>query len=171
MRVKSDSCKLEASTISLKTTTSDGRRCIDTKVASIPTETVIAARSLDCVRSSFEESSVAVGGNGPLIARSPAATTLPSSSLCVVDLLTGTDEQQGGRMQPTLPQTAGTADMDMTAVQSMDWFFKKEQIYLLAQFWQQVNSPLSQLFIIIIIIISKIRKAIFGERAEGCDRY
>lgn len=73
-------------------------------------------------------------------------------------------------MQPTLPQTAGTADMDMTAVQSMDWFFKKEQIYLLAQFWQQVNSPLSQLFIII-IIISKIRKAIFGERAEGCDRY
>lgn len=42
-------------------------------------------------------------------------------------------------MQPTLPQTAGTADMDLTAVQSMDWFFKKEQIYLLAQFWQQVS--------------------------------
>ncbi|XP_055857058.1 homeobox protein cut isoform X2 [Episyrphus balteatus] len=40
-------------------------------------------------------------------------------------------------MQPTLPQTAGTADMDLTAVQSMDWLFKKERIYLLAQFWQQ----------------------------------
>lgn len=44
------------------------------------------------------------------------------------------------RMQPTLPQAAGTADMDLTAVQSInDWFFKKEQIYLLAQFWQQVS--------------------------------
>lgn len=43
-------------------------------------------------------------------------------------------------MQPTLPQAAGTADMDLTAVQSInDWFFKKEQIYLLAQFWQQVS--------------------------------
>jgi len=43
-------------------------------------------------------------------------------------------------MQPTLPQAAGTADMDLTAVQSInDWFFKKEQIYLLAQFWQQVR--------------------------------
>lgn len=49
------------------------------------------------------------------------------------------------RMQPTLPQAAGTADMDLTAVQSInDWFFKKEQIYLLAQFWQQVSEgPLS----------------------------
>lgn len=48
-------------------------------------------------------------------------------------------------MQPTLPQAAGTADMDLTAVQSInDWFFKKEQIYLLAQFWQQVSEgPLS----------------------------
>lgn len=57
------------------------------------------------------------------------------------------------RMQPTLPQAAGTADMDLTAVQSInDWFFKKEQIYLLAQFWQQVSegpqsphSPINQL--------------------------
>lgn len=48
--------------------------------------------------------------------------------------------QESPRMQPTLPQAAGTADMDLTAVQSInDWFFKKEQIYLLAQFWQQVR--------------------------------
>ncbi|XP_017490740.1 PREDICTED: homeobox protein cut isoform X2 [Rhagoletis zephyria] len=40
-------------------------------------------------------------------------------------------------MQPQVPQAAGTADMDLTAVQSMDWFFKKEQFYLLAQFLQQ----------------------------------
>ncbi|XP_055388823.1 homeobox protein cut-like isoform X2 [Condylostylus longicornis] len=41
-------------------------------------------------------------------------------------------------MQPSSPQTnGGTADMDLTAVQSMDWFLKKERIYLLAQFWQQ----------------------------------
>lgn len=43
-------------------------------------------------------------------------------------------------MQPTVPQSAGAADMDLPAVQSMDWLFKKERIYLLAQFWQQVNS-------------------------------
>lgn len=41
-------------------------------------------------------------------------------------------------MQPTVPQSAGAADMDLPAVQSMDWLFKKERIYLLAQFWQQV---------------------------------
>lgn len=47
---------------------------------------------------------------------------------------------QPSRMQPTLPQSAGAADMDLPAVQSMDWLFKKERIYLLAQFWQQVNT-------------------------------
>jgi len=30
--------------------------------------------------------------------------------------------------------------MDVQAMQSMDWLFKKERIYLLAQFWQQVNT-------------------------------
>ena len=52
--------------------------------------------------------------------------------------------QQLGRMQPTLPpQSTGPADMDSCAnpIQSMDWLYKKERIYLLAQFWQQV-SPL-----------------------------
>lgn len=48
--------------------------------------------------------------------------------------------KQTSRMQPTVPQSAGAADMDLPAVQSMDWLFKKERIYLLAQFWQQVNS-------------------------------
>lgn len=43
-------------------------------------------------------------------------------------------------MQPTLPQSTGAADMDLPAVQSMDWLFKKERIYLLAQFWQQVST-------------------------------
>ncbi|KAG5894191.1 hypothetical protein JTB14_037755 [Gonioctena quinquepunctata] len=42
-------------------------------------------------------------------------------------------------MQPTaaanLPPPGG--DMDMQTMQSMDWLFKKERIYLLAQFWQQ----------------------------------
>lgn len=27
-------------------------------------------------------------------------------------------------------------------MQSMDWLFKKERIYLLAQFWQQVSPPI-----------------------------
>lgn len=47
-------------------------------------------------------------------------------------------------MQPTLPQGtgAGATDMDLPAVQSMDWLFKKERIYLLAQFWQQVRDKI-----------------------------
>lgn len=49
--------------------------------------------------------------------------------------------KQTSRMQPTVPQSAGAADMDLPAVQSMDWLFKKERIYLLAQFWQQVIIP------------------------------
>lgn len=54
-------------------------------------------------------------------------------------------------MQPTaaLPaQNAGAAaEMgdDLPAVQSMDWLFKKERIYLLAQFWQQVRPDGPQL--------------------------
>uniref|UniRef100_A0A182VW46 Uncharacterized protein n=1 Tax=Anopheles minimus TaxID=112268 RepID=A0A182VW46_9DIPT len=40
-------------------------------------------------------------------------------------------------MQPTIPQSTGGSDMDLPAVQPMDWLFKKERIYLLAQFWQQ----------------------------------
>lgn len=54
--------------------------------------------------------------------------------------LEGVASKQPNRMQPTLPQSAGAADMDLPAVQSMDWLFKKERIYLLAQFWQQVNN-------------------------------
>lgn len=45
-------------------------------------------------------------------------------------------------IQSALP-LAGTdsddIDMDSLPVQSMDWLFKKERIYLLAQFWQQVS--------------------------------
>ncbi|XP_055698628.1 homeobox protein cut isoform X7 [Phlebotomus papatasi] len=40
-------------------------------------------------------------------------------------------------MQPTLPQSTGAADMDLPSVQSVEWLFKKERMYLLAQFWQQ----------------------------------
>lgn len=46
-------------------------------------------------------------------------------------------------MQPTaaatLPTPPPLAEMDLQAMQSMDWLFKKERIYLLAQFWQQVS--------------------------------
>ncbi|XP_055677752.1 homeobox protein cut isoform X9 [Lutzomyia longipalpis] len=40
-------------------------------------------------------------------------------------------------MQPTVPQSTGAADMDLPSVQSVEWLFKKERMYLLAQFWQQ----------------------------------
>ena len=45
-------------------------------------------------------------------------------------------------MQPTLPP-ASTDDMDSLPIQSMDWLFKKERIYLLAQFWQQVSQVIN----------------------------
>ena len=66
-------------------------------------------------------------------------TTTTTSAVETPANLQQSFESISPRMQPTLPQTAGTADMDLTAVQSTDWFFKKEQIYLLAQFWQQVS--------------------------------
>uniref|UniRef100_A0A1B0FCZ7 Uncharacterized protein n=1 Tax=Glossina morsitans morsitans TaxID=37546 RepID=A0A1B0FCZ7_GLOMM len=82
-------------------------------------------------------SSVSVStGAATLSAASPGSVT-SASQLQLALLDSKTEENHSSRMQPTLPQTAGTADMDLTAVQSMDWFFKKEQIYLLAQFWQQ----------------------------------
>lgn len=47
-----------------------------------------------------------------------------------------------GLMQPStaavLPPPNTQDNMDLQAMQSMDWLFKKERIYLLAQFWQQV---------------------------------
>lgn len=56
----------------------------------------------------------------------------------LVGLEGGTSRQQA-RMQPTLPQSTGAADMDLPSVQSVEWLFKKERMYLLAQFWQQVR--------------------------------
>jgi hypothetical protein len=57
-------------------------------------------------------------------------------------------------MQPTLPQNTGAGDMDLSAVQSMDWLFKKERIYLLAQFWQQVSDLLYIFFLNLQIIVN-----------------
>ncbi|KAH0557296.1 hypothetical protein KQX54_002885 [Cotesia glomerata] len=40
----------------------------------------------------------------------------------------------------TMQASAAEANtLDLQAMQSMDWLFKKERIFLLAQFWQQVN--------------------------------
>lgn len=49
-------------------------------------------------------------------------------------------EQEQLRMQPSATASIPpSADMDIQTMQSMDWLFKKERIYLLAQFWQQVS--------------------------------
>lgn len=54
------------------------------------------------------------------------------------------DLEERVRMQPTATASIPPpADMDLQTMQSMDWLFKKERIYLLAQFWQQVSNPLS----------------------------
>lgn len=43
-------------------------------------------------------------------------------------------------MQPSATASIPpSGEMDIQAMQSMDWLFKKERIYLLAQFWQQVS--------------------------------
>lgn len=63
----------------------------------------------------------------------------PTSAITVTSADDAIDA--AARMQPTLPtQTnAGSADMDLPAVQSMDWLFKKDKLLLLTQFWQQVS--------------------------------
>ncbi|KAK9887305.1 hypothetical protein WA026_021615 [Henosepilachna vigintioctopunctata] len=44
------------------------------------------------------------------------------------------------RMQPSATASIPPpGEMDLQPIQSMDWLFKKERIYLLAQFWQQVS--------------------------------
>lgn len=53
------------------------------------------------------------------------------------------DLEERVRMQPTATASIPPpADMDLQTMQSMDWLFKKERIYLLAQFWQQVSTSL-----------------------------
>lgn len=61
-------------------------------------------------------------------------------------------QSTSARMQPTLPQSGGpppivTSDMDLPAVQSMDWLLKKERFYILAKFWEQVCKNILLLFI------------------------
>uniref|UniRef100_A0A336KLV0 CSON012271 protein n=1 Tax=Culicoides sonorensis TaxID=179676 RepID=A0A336KLV0_CULSO len=48
-------------------------------------------------------------------------------------------------MQPTVPQSGGippvvTSDMDLPAVQSMDWLINKDRFYVLAKLWEQVST-------------------------------
>ena len=40
----------------------------------------------------------------------------------------------------SMQASAEANSLDIPAMQSMDWLFKKERIYLLAQFWQQVSA-------------------------------
>lgn len=42
----------------------------------------------------------------------------------------------------SMQASAEANSLDLQAMQSMDWLFKKERIYLLAQFWQQVSRQL-----------------------------
>jgi hypothetical protein len=59
-------------------------------------------------------------------------------------------ERQAAKIENSPPNELTTSrsvvnnnqSMDIQAMQSMDWLFKKERIYLLAQFWQQVG-PIS----------------------------
>lgn len=76
---------------------------------------------------------------------------------------TAARQPQTARMQPTLPQSTGAADMDLPAVQPMDWLFKKERIYLLAQFWQQV----SRFFFACLLLLSTY---ICGDQFDMCIR-
>lgn len=39
----------------------------------------------------------------------------------------------------SMQASAEASSLDLQAMQSMEWLFKKERIYLLAQFWQQVS--------------------------------
>lgn len=41
----------------------------------------------------------------------------------------------------TMQASTEPNSLDLQAMQSMDWLFKKERFYLLVQFWQQVSPP------------------------------
>lgn len=49
----------------------------------------------------------------------------------------------------SMQASAEANSLDIQAMQSMDWIFKKERIYLLAQFWQQVSATMMFTFPII----------------------
>lgn len=52
----------------------------------------------------------------------------------------GKSSNPAGFKPGTMQASAAEANsLDLQAMQSMDWLFKKERIYLLAQFWQQVS--------------------------------
>ncbi|RVE51248.1 hypothetical protein evm_004052 [Chilo suppressalis] len=59
----------------------------------------------------------------------------PKEQSSIIDLSAGGDESglsnRGVRTLPAAPEA------EVQAMHSMDWLFKKERIYLLAQFWQQ----------------------------------
>lgn len=95
-------------------------------------------------------------------------TTTPASTVYHANLLAGTSGSvqaallqqplsslspaQVASMQASAPSSSSTGNtpatseatsaFDLQTMQSMEWLFKKERIYLLAQFWQQV-SPLN----------------------------
>ncbi|GJQ81253.1 hypothetical protein Trydic_g20472 [Trypoxylus dichotomus] len=62
-----------------------------------------------------------------------------SSGLASAKISTPLLEESSSHMQPSATASIPPpGEMDIQAMQSMDWLFKKERIYLLAQFWQQV---------------------------------
>lgn len=59
----------------------------------------------------------------------------------------------------SMQASAEANSLDIQAMQSMDWLFKKERIYLLAQFWQQVSARRALRRLVFSVILSSISHA------------
>ena len=69
-----------------------------------------------------------------------AATPVPATAVAPSGLVQGDTAATIPAKDSTTGAGAGAAAGAMYNIQSMDWLFKKERIFLLAQFWQQVSA-------------------------------
>ncbi|KAK0077749.1 hypothetical protein PV325_003488, partial [Microctonus aethiopoides] len=90
--------------------------------------------------------SAPIGGAQLLV--SGSSEDAPTTTVYHANLVTGSNNSlqqssiitslNSAAVFASMQASAEANSLDLQAMQSMDWLFKKERIYLLAQFWQQV---------------------------------
>ncbi|KAK0089577.1 hypothetical protein PV326_004438 [Microctonus aethiopoides] len=89
--------------------------------------------------------SAPIGGAQLLV--SGSSEDAPTTTVYHANLVTGSNNSlqqssiitslNSAAVFASMQASAEANSLDLQAMQSMDWLFKKERIYLLAQFWQQ----------------------------------
>jgi chemotaxis protein histidine kinase CheA len=120
----------------------DDRKCCSLLVTSKKFEAVKVASSLG-----LQGPSAPIGAQ--LLATGGTDDATTATTVYHTNLVTGNNSTSTAIQQPILNSlnsasalanmqaSAEANSLDLQAMQSMDWLFKKERIYLLAQFWQQ----------------------------------